>query len=85
MREIILENLSFFLGIVTAEIFSPRRNRSLFEELSFIFFVVFVSFVIFQRSYLLFGNRYYFSFFVGLASTYISDFIISSYIFLFKK
>lgn len=85
MKEIILENTFFFLGIIVAEILSPPKDRSFTEELAFIFFVVAVGSVVFQKEYLLFGNEYYFSFFIGLVSTYISNLIISSYIFLSKE
>ncbi len=85
MKEIIFENVYFFFGILVAEILSPQRNKSFTEELAFIFFVVAVGSIIFQKNYLLFGSRYYFSFFVGFVSTYVSNFIISSYFFLFRE
>ena len=85
MIEIVFRNMFFLLGIIIAELLSPKKCRSFTEELAFIFFVVAIGSLLFQRECLLFGSEYYFSFFVGLASTYISNFIISSYIFLSKE
>lgn len=85
MKEIILGNLAFFFGIIVAEIFSPSKKLKLVEELVFIFFIVTMGEIIFQKDFLLFGNEYYYYFFVGVASTYISNFILFSYMFLFGE